>query len=101
MEMRVNLSSGFSSWTYSSLNTFIHVKSSQKIKDELKLELKVKEKQEFPGNPVVRTPRTHCRGPDSIHGQGTKIPPKKKKSKKSKTTTGSGINSIVLACLAW
>ena len=28
----------------------------------------------FPGNPVVRTWRSHCWGPGSIPGQGTKIP---------------------------
>ena len=30
--------------------------------------------REFPGGPVVRTRRFHCRGPGSIPGQGTKIP---------------------------
>ena len=30
--------------------------------------------REFPGGPVVRTPRSHCRGLGSIPGQGTKIP---------------------------
>ena len=29
---------------------------------------------EFPGDPVVRTWRFHCRGPGSIPGGGTKIP---------------------------
>ena len=29
---------------------------------------------EFPGNPVVRTWRSHCWGPGSIPGRGTKIP---------------------------
>ena len=29
---------------------------------------------EFPGDPVVRTWRFHCWGPDLISGQGTKIP---------------------------
>ena len=28
---------------------------------------------EFPGGPVVRTRRFHCRGPGAIPGQGTKI----------------------------
>ena len=42
---------------------------------------------EFPGGPVVRTWRFHCRGQGSIPGWGTKIPPvhkawpKKKKRK--------------------
>ena len=30
---------------------------------------------EFPGGPVVRTLCFHCRGPSSIPGWGTKIPP--------------------------
>ena len=30
---------------------------------------------ELPGSPVVRTPRSHCRGPGAIPGRGTKIPP--------------------------
>ena len=30
--------------------------------------------REFPGGPVVRTPRFHCRGHGSILGLGTKIP---------------------------
>ena len=30
--------------------------------------------REFPGSPVVRTPSSHCCGPDSVPGQGTKIP---------------------------
>ena len=29
---------------------------------------------EFPGDPVVRTQRSHCWGPGSIPGRGTKIP---------------------------
>ena len=49
--------------------------------------------REFPGSPVVRTPRTpcfHCRGPGLIPGQGTKVPhdvwhgQKKKKKKRVK-----------------
>ena len=30
--------------------------------------------RDFPGSPVVRTRRFHCRGPGSIPGQGTNIP---------------------------
>ena len=30
-------------------------------------------KGDFPGGPVVRTPRFHCRGPGSIPGRGTEI----------------------------
>ena len=29
--------------------------------------------REFPGGPVVRTWHSHCQGPGSIPGQGTKI----------------------------
>ena len=29
---------------------------------------------EFPGGPVVRTQRFHCRSPGSIAGQGNEIP---------------------------
>ena len=32
-----------------------------------------KKRREFPGHPVVRTPFSHCRRPDSIPGQGIKI----------------------------
>ena len=45
---------------------------------------------EFPGGPVVKTPRSHCRGPGSTPGWGAKIPravrcgQKKKKKKKEK-----------------
>ena len=43
---------------------------------------------EFPGGPVVRTPRLHCRGPGFNPWLGTKIPQaawhsQKKKKKKS------------------
>ena len=44
--------------------------------------------REFPGGPVVRTPRFHCRGPGLLPGRATKIPKatwrgqKKKKKKK-------------------
>ena len=37
------------------------------------IQYKKKKKGEFPGGPVVRTWRFHCRGPGSIPGQGTKI----------------------------
>ena len=33
----------------------------------------MKQLWEFPGGPVVRTRRFHCRGPGSIPGWGTKI----------------------------
>ena len=32
------------------------------------------EAREFPSGPVVRIPRSHCWGPDSIPGGGMKIP---------------------------
>ena len=28
--------------------------------------------QDFPGGPAVKTPRSQCRGPGSIRGQGTR-----------------------------
>ena len=37
---------------------------------------------EFPGGLVVRIPGSHCRGPDSIPGQGTEIPRASRHSKK-------------------
>ena len=46
---------------------------------------KIKKTRDFPGGPVVRTLRFHCRGSGSIPGQGTKIlqaaKPKQKKQK--------------------
>ena len=36
--------------------------------------LVIKTLWDFPGSPVVRTPRFHCRGHGWIPGRGTKIP---------------------------
>lgn len=33
------------------------------------------EEREFPGRPVIMSPRFHCRGPGSDPGQGTNIAP--------------------------
>ena len=39
---------------------------------------------DFPGSPVVKTSCFHCRGTDSIPGQGTKIPQTTECGKKKK-----------------
>ena len=40
----------------------------------LEVPWKLKVSREFPGGPVDRIWRFHCRGPVSIPGQGTEIP---------------------------
>ena len=50
--------------------------------EELRTKVLIKDKEinkkllpaEFPGGPVIRTPRFLAKGPGSIPGQGTKIP---------------------------
>ena len=55
---------------------------------------------EFPGSPMVRTRRFHCRGPGSIPGQGTEIlqaARRSKKKRKEKENRNRALISIVYA----
>ena len=55
---------------------------------------------DFPGGPVVKTLRFHCRGVGAIPGQGTKIPHAARHSQKKKKLSFFFLNLFIYLLMA-